>query len=36
MGHDDEGIETWRVGSKFLIKNYIYKLDKGEEINQME
>jgi hypothetical protein len=36
MGHDDEGTETGRVGSKILLKNDMYECDKGEEINPME
>jgi hypothetical protein len=36
MGHDDEGTEKWRVGSKNLQKNDRYECDKGEERNPME
>ena len=36
MGHDDEGTEKGRVGSKNLLKNDRYECDKGEEVNPME
>jgi hypothetical protein len=36
MGHDDEGTEMGRVGSKILLKNDMYECDKGEEMNPME
>ena len=36
MGHDDEGTEMGRVGSKIFLKNYMYECDKGEEMNPME
>ena len=36
MGHEDEGTEKGRVGSKILLKNYMYECDKGEEMNPME
>ena len=35
-GHDDEGTEKERVGSKHLLKNDRYECDKGEERNPME
>jgi hypothetical protein len=31
MGHDDEGTEKGRVGSKILLKNDRYECDKGKE-----
>jgi hypothetical protein len=36
MGHDDEGTEKGRMGSKIIMKNYRYECDKGEERNPME
>jgi hypothetical protein len=36
MGHNDEGSEKGRVGSKKLLKNDRYECDKGEERNPME
>ena len=36
MGHDDEGTEMGRAGSKILLKNDMYECDKGEEMNPME
>jgi hypothetical protein len=36
MGHEDEGTEKGRVGSKFLLKSDMYEFDKGEEMNSME
>jgi hypothetical protein len=37
MGHEDEGTEKGRVGSKiFFLKNDMYECDKGEEMNPME
>jgi hypothetical protein len=36
MGHEDEGTEKGRVGSKILPKNDMYECDKGEEMNPME
>ena len=36
MGHEDEGTEKGRVGSKILPKNEMYQCDKGKEMNPME
>jgi hypothetical protein len=36
MGHDNEGTEKGRVGSKRFLKEDRYECDKGKEINPME
>jgi len=35
IGHEDEGTEKRRVGSKTFLKNDMYECDKGEEMKPM-